>query len=103
MRLKEIVAEWLYLNDTSIPNHIPFREQVSGVRDCYYRLAIKEMPSLLSGYISNHGWLGKLIRGCIQDFINSHGTTLNKESFGSLEKRITAGIQAEIKKASKED
>lgn len=97
MRLKNMIAEWLYLKDCVSESIIPFDKQNSNVRDGYCRKAVVEIPNLLSGYISNRGWLGKLIRGCIRDFINAHGVELSAENYNSLAKRIISRIGAQIR------
>jgi len=91
MRLKEIIAEWYYLKDSS--NSVPFAKQDSNVRDFYHKIAGGEIPSLVSSYFSNRGVVTKIIRGCIQGFVNAHGVQLTKENSESLVKRIISQIR----------
>ncbi|KKM70073.1 hypothetical protein LCGC14_1444370 [marine sediment metagenome] len=93
MRLKEIIAEHLYLIDTSYSPEVKFKEQDSNVRDFYYRAATDVIPQIIAGYLSSKGYLTKLIRGCVRDFINSHEVTLNKENSESLVKRIISNLR----------
>ncbi len=103
MRLKRSIAELLYLRDNRSPNILPFDKQGSNIQDSYCKAALREIPSLLSGYISNRGWLGHLIRGCIIDFINTHGQVLNKQNYDSLAKRIVSRVKAGIDEVTRED
>ena len=96
MRLKRVIAEWYYLKDTHNAPVVPFDEQDSNVQDFYSRIATNEIPKLLHGYISNHGWLGNVVRGCIRDFINAHGVQLNGQNYNSLAKRIISRIKGQI-------
>ena len=93
MRLKRLVAEYLYLKEHSDIDL--FDQASSNTQDYYCRTACQEIPALLHGYISNRGWLGKLVRGCIRDFINVHGVELNKDNFNSLAKRIISRIKGQ--------
>src|SRR3972149_6061211 len=95
MRLKEIVAEHLYLEATNYNPICPFVEQDSNVRDFYCRLAADKLPHLLSGYFRGKGYLTKLIRGCIRDFINAHQVILNEDNSESLVKRIVSNLRKE--------
>jgi len=93
MRLKRLIAEYLYLKEnTSIT---PFEKTSSNKQDAYCRAANQEIPALLHGYISSRGWLGNLVRGCIQEFMNAHGTLLTKQNYDSLAKRIISKLEGE--------
>ena len=91
MRLKEIIAEWYYLKDSS--NSVPFVKQDSNIRDFYHKIAGDEIPRLVSSYLGNKGAVAKIIRGCIQNFVNAHGIELTKENSESLTKRIISQIR----------
>lgn len=94
MRLKEIVAEWLYYTDAKRKPVVTFDKQDSNVRDFYHRSAASELPKLLAGYWSSkRGIFIKIIRGCISDFINSHGNILDKANSESLVKRIISNLR----------
>lgn len=102
MRLKEIVAEWHYIKDADNKPEISFDKQDSNVRDFYFRIAVKELPTLLGGYFGNGNKLANLIRGCILNFIDAHGNTITKQNYDSLAKRITSNIRGIILNGDKE-
>lgn len=52
----------------------------------------------LSGFFRSNGALMKLILGCIQDFINVHGTELSPQSKNSLARRIVTNIEGFVLK-----
>lgn len=85
MRLKEIIAEWLYYTDAKRKPEITFDKQDSNIRDFYHRAASGEMQQLLAGYFGRG--FEKIVRGVIQDVINTHGC-INKENKSSAAKRI---------------
>jgi len=91
MRLKEIIAEWCYLKDYS--NSVPFTKQDSNIRDFYHKIAGVAIPRLMSSYLGNRGITTKIIRCCIQDFVNAHGVELTKENSESLTKRIISQLR----------
>ena len=97
MRLIDIIAEWQYMTDRNNAPAIVFSEANSNIKDFYYKLARQEVRHLISSYLSQRAWLGKLIRGCITDFINSHGPVLDKDTYNSLAKRIVRSIQGQVK------
>lgn len=96
MRITEIMAEWHYIKESSDNHPIPFSEQDSNIRDLYFRIAKAELPLLLGGYFGSNSKLHKLIRGCIQDFINVHGGILTQQNYDSLARRLTANIKGII-------
>ncbi len=96
MRLKRLIAEYIYLKEHT--NTVPFDETDSNIQDRYCRLASAKIYPMLHGYISNGGWLGKLVRSCIRDFINTHGVELNNQNFNSLAKRIISQLKGEAGK-----
>ncbi len=102
MRLVEIVAEHYYMKDCDGRPWTSLLGQDSNVRDYYFGIAYREIPALISSYISQHGWLGKLVRGCIRSFINAHGVTLDRSNCESLAKRIVREIQASKGKGNSE-
>ena len=94
MKLKEIVAEALYLKDTKHTPFFPFHEQDSNVRDYYHKNATEEIPQLLSSYFGNgkSQMYYRFLDGCITNFINQHGETLNGTTKASLIKRIISNL-----------
>lgn len=102
MRLVELIAEYYYLKDTNNAPIVPFKAQDSNVRDFYFKTAYNVIPQLIHSYLSQGTWLGKLVRGSIRDFINSHGTLLDKNNFNSLAKRITRNISGKVKTESRQ-
>ena len=93
MRLKEVVAEALYLKDTEYKPFIPFKQQDSNVRDYYHKVATDEIPPMLSSYFRNgkSQMYYRFLNGCITNFINQHGI-LNETTKGSLIKRIISNL-----------
>jgi len=94
MRLKRLIAENMYLKEHT--NVTPFDKADSNTQDRYCRLASAEIHPILHGYIGSRGWLGKLVRGCIRDFVNAHGVELNNENFNSLAKRIISRLKGQL-------
>jgi hypothetical protein len=105
MRLKEIVAEALYLKDANHEPFIPFPQQDSSVRDYYHKLATTQIPQLLSSYFGNgkSQMFYRFIDGCITDFINQHGNTLNANTKLSLIKRIISRLPEYTKQSVARD
>ena len=97
MRLKEVIAEYLYLEDCNHNPYIPFPKQDSNVRDYYFRAASERIPSLMSGYIKQHTNLPRIVNGGLKLFIDAHGGTITKENYGSLTRRIVALIESDTK------
>ena len=85
MRLKGIIAEWLYYIDAERSPAIAFNEQDSNVRDYYHRMAVGKLPQLTRGYFGAK--FERLIAGAIQDVLNTHGE-ITKDNKGSVAKRI---------------
>lgn len=94
MRLKEVVAEHLYLEDAKHSPTCSFKEQDSNVRDFYHKEASKEIPQILGSYLSSKGNLYKVIEGAVRDFFHAH-TEPKLENRGSLTKRIIKAIKNE--------
>lgn len=95
MKLSEIVAEWYYFkNATSCCGE--FAKQDSSTRDIYFRMAYKEIPQLLAGYLGCNDILDRVVRGSVRSFIVAHGNKLTLTNYSSLTKRITANIRAMV-------
>ncbi len=94
MKLKEIIAEHLYLVDNDYKPEISFIEQDSNTRDFYYRLASNEIPCTLGSYLTSKGNLYKIIHGSVKGFINAHNE-LTISNMGSLTRRIVQAIKNE--------
>lgn len=92
MRLMEIVAEWLYLQDNGY-NSVRFANQESNIRDGYFRKARSIVRQLLQGYLGNKTFIANIVRGSITSFINAHGNYITKENMESLTKRILSNIR----------
>ena len=97
MKIIEIVAEAIYLEDTKSLPYTLFREQDSNVRDFYFLEARDKLPSLMSGYFRQNGKFTRLLRGCIIDFQNQHGELLTIENVNSLVKRIVSRLPELLK------
>lgn len=94
MRLKEIVAEHLYLEATNHNPVCPFNEQDSNVRDFWHIEAFEEIPRILGSYLTSKGNLYKVIDGAVKSFLEAH-IELNLINRGSLTKRIIKAIKNE--------
>ena len=104
MKLKEVVAEALYLKDTEHKPLIPFPQQDSNVRDYYHRVATIEIPQMFSSYFRNgeSQMYYRFLNGCITNFINQHGDTLNETTKGSLIKRIISNLPEYTRQVGKQ-
>lgn len=96
MKLREIIAEYLYIKD----GLAKFDVADSNTRDLYFRKATDIMPSLLSGFLGSKGNITKIIRGQIKSFILAHGNTLTIQNSDSLVRRIVDSIKGDIKSDS---
>jgi len=94
MKLREIIAEHLYLIDTEYKPEVLFSKQDSNTRDDYHKLASREIPHILAGYLSSKGNLHKIIHGAVKGFITSHNE-LTSSNMGSLTRRIVQAIKNE--------
>ena len=94
MRLKEIVAEALFLEATHHKPSCPFPEEDSVIRDFYHRCAVEEIPKLLSAYfrMGKSGMYYRFLNGCITNFMHQHGNMLDKDTKQSLIKRIIRNL-----------
>jgi len=92
MRLKEVVAEHLYWEDFDKKTGCLFKEQSSNVRDFYFKVATDELAKMLPSYLSNNGYLTRIIRGAVKDFTNIH-KLLTIENSESLVKRIVSNLR----------
>ena len=92
MKLKRVIAEYLYLkNNSSI---LSFGETCSDTQDYYCRAASREIFPLIASYVSSKSWFSRIIKGSIQEFINAHGVNLNLQNCNSLSKRIVSQVKA---------
>ena len=96
MRLKEIIAEHLYLEDTGHKPACLFKEQDNNVRDFYFREASLILPRYIGSYLGANGNVTKCVRGGLKSFIDAHGGTITKENYDSLVRRILSLIKAHI-------
>lgn len=96
MRLKEIMAEWLYYIDANRNPLVPFNEQDSNIRDFYHKIASEKLAGLVCSYFRLSPFC-KFIGGCIQDVVNAHGNTINEDFKNSLSKRIVSRIPEYLK------
>ncbi len=101
MRLKEIVAEHLYLKDANCKPEVLFKEQDSNVRGFYHKEASKVLYHLISSYLSSKGNLHKVINGAVKSFLDAH-YELTKQNMGSLARRIEQAIKNNIKVSENE-
>ena len=92
MRLKEIVAEYLYLQDTDYKPAVLFKEQDSSVRNFYHIEASKILYRLISSYLTSRSNLHKVIDGAIKSFLDAHHL-LTIENRSSLTKRVIKAIK----------
>ena len=102
MRLKEIVAEHLYLEATEYRPVCSFSEQDSNVRDFYFKEASLILPRYIGSYLATNGNVTKCVRGGLKSFINAHGETITKENYGSLVRRIVSLIKSNTIKRGNE-
>ena len=96
MRLKEIVAEHLYLEETKHKPPCLFSKQDSNVRDFYFKEASLVLPRYIGSYLGINGNVTKCVRGGLKSFIDAHGGTVTKENYDSLVRRIVSLIKANI-------
>jgi len=96
VRLKEIVAEHLYLEATTHKPLCPFKEQDSNVRDFYFREASLVLPRYIGSYLETNGNVTKCVRGGLKSFIDAHGGTITKGNYDSLVRRVISLIKANI-------
>lgn len=92
MRLKEIVAEHLYLEATEHRPVCSFSEQDSNVRDFYFKEASSLLPRYIGSYLGTNGSITKRVRGGLKSFVDAHGGTITKENYDSLVRRIVSLI-----------
>ena len=92
MRLKEIVAEHFYLQDTDYQPAVPFKEQDTSVRDFYHRVASGKLYGMISSYLTTRGDLRKAIDGAIKSFLDAH-QQLTVDNRKSLTKRVVQAIK----------
>ncbi len=96
MRLKEIIAEHLYLEDTGYKPLCLFKEQDSNVRDLYFKEASLVLPRYIGSYLGTNGNVTKCVRGGLKSFIDAHGGTITKENYDSLVRRIVSLVKASV-------
>ena len=101
MRLKEIVAGHLYLEDTDHKPVVPFQEQDSNVRDFYHKEASHILYRLISSYLTSRGNIHRVVNGAVKSFLDAH-QQLTAENRGSLTKRIIMAIKNNVKEVSDE-
>lgn len=101
MRLKEIVAEHLYLEDTEYKPTCLFKKEDSNVRDYYFKKASVVLPRYIGSYLGTNGNVTKQVRGGLKSFIDAHGGTITKENYDSLVRRIVSLIRGNEAESNK--
>jgi hypothetical protein len=88
MKLKEVIAEYLYNQDNGITD---FENADSNTRDYYFLKACDEIPQILGSYLTSKGNIYKLIHGAVRQFVDAH-ETLTISNMGSLTRRIIKSL-----------